>query len=424
MTSPFYIEPAGAGVGAGLAGIGQILRMNREEKELKEKEEAARKEQADAQTALLDAWHTGDPSSMMEAAIKYPSISKMASEGMGLLQQYQKDEARDFAIDVLSNPEGALEAAQRRAESLKMQGRDPGHTLDFIEQYQQNPEGALKELEFMLAGTDPDSYKAFAASREAGDLDTVVVGDKLIDRKSGEVVYDGTTGQGGAESGLTPIWARDPETGKYTAFLPNKAGGMTPLATPEGLEMVPDGARMAYNPANILERSEAETRAERIKALPSAERAQMRRQQQGTLVDDTIDRALEKTSGWSTGIGSWLQKVPTTDANDLRNLLDTIKANVGFDKLQEMREQSPTGGALGPVSDFENRMLQSVLASLDQSQSKEQFLENLELVREQVRNIVHGSEQQFIDTYSGLSGQPASGAAPRRRYNPATDSFE
>jgi len=70
--------------------------------------------------------------------------------------------------------------------------------------------------------------------------------------------------------------------------------------------------------------------------------------------------------------------------------IDTIKANVGFDKLQAMREASPTGGALGQVSDFENRLLQAVLSNLDQAQSEQQFLDNLEIVEGVYADIVHG----------------------------------
>src|SRR5690606_6556782 len=103
-----------------------------------------------------------------------------------------------------------------------------------------------------------------------------------------------------------------------------KDGTMTQIETPEGQEFVPDSGRMGYNPTNILEQSAAQTQAERIKSLPAQQRAQLRKKQQQTMLDNTIDRAAELTSGWSTGVGSWLQNVPTTDANDLRATLDTI----------------------------------------------------------------------------------------------------
>ena len=43
-----------------------------------------------------------------------------------------------------------------------------------------------------------------------------------------------------------------------------------------------------------------------------------------------------------------------------------------------MRDNSPTGGALGQVSEWELVLLQSVLGSLEQAQTKEQFVYNLD----------------------------------------------
>ena len=48
-----------------------------------------------------------------------------------------------------------------------------------------------------------------------------------------------------------------------------------------------------------------------------------------------------------------------TKANQFGKSLDTIKANVGFGELQKMRDNSPTGGALGQVSQMELDLLNS-----------------------------------------------------------------
>jgi len=78
----------------------------------------------------------------------------------------------------------------------------------------------------------------------------------------------------------------------------------------------------------------------------------------------------KKLVGYNTaGVGGLLAKVPMTDARNLQAKLDTVKANLGFDRLQQMRDQSPTGGALGAVAVQELVALQSTVASLDQLQS-------------------------------------------------------
>ena len=110
----------------------------------------------------------------------------------------------------------------------------------------------------------------------------------------------------------------------------------------------------------------------------------------------------------NTGMGSLLNWIPGTTGKDLETTLDTIKANVGFDKLQQMRANSPTGAALGSVSDFENKMLQSVIASLATSQSKEQFLTNLQRVEDTYNTIVHGPNYRGQQP-SGTSAQLPAG---------------
>jgi len=52
----------------------------------------------------------------------------------------------------------------------------------------------------------------------------------------------------------------------------------------------------------------------------------------------------------ATGVGAFLKNIPYTDALELNTQLDVIRANVGFDRLQVMRDNSKTGGALGNIS--------------------------------------------------------------------------
>ena len=109
------------------------------------------------------------------------------------------------------------------------------------------------------------------------------------------------------------------------------------------------------------------------------------------VVNDAIDRGLPMIDNFTAGLGgTMLSKIPGTAATDLTKLIDSVKANAGFDKLQAMREASPTGGALGQVSDKEIRFLQSVFGSLDQDQSPNQLRYNLELFRYVYNSMIHG----------------------------------
>ena len=121
---------------------------------------------------------------------------------------------------------------------------------------------------------------------------------------------------------------------------------------------------------------------------------------QWNLVEDVINKAIAQTSGITAGYGAWIKSLPRTDALTLSGYLDTIKSNVGFDKLQQMREDSPTGGALGQVSDFENRMLQAVKGSLEQKLSPSQLKTNLNIVLTNLRQLRKERNNAFEKDYA------------------------
>lgn len=115
----------------------------------------------------------------------------------------------------------------------------------------------------------------------------------------------------------------------------------------------------------------------------------------GNIIVEDIDRVLKGIDSAvlpAVGVGaSTLSGIPGTAAHDVSKLLDGVKANIAFDKLQQMRESSPTGAALGAVSDREMALLQSVVGSLEQSQSATQFKQNLQRLRNLTMDVIHGA---------------------------------
>jgi len=101
-----------------------------------------------------------------------------------------------------------------------------------------------------------------------------------------------------------------------------------------------------------------------------------------------LGEAKEVVGTFSTGVqGVALSLIGGTPANTLANRLATIKANVGFDRLQAMREASPTGGALGQVAVQELFSLQAAEGSLDQNQSPEELTKNLDAIEQHYRTL-------------------------------------
>lgn len=78
-------------------------------------------------------------------------------------------------------------------------------------------------------------------------------------------------------------------------------------------------------------------------------------------------------------IGSRLSGI-NQEATDVKNSLATLQSIVSFDRLQAMREASPTGGALGAVSERELALLQSSLGALSQDSSPEQLRQTLDFI--------------------------------------------
>lgn len=117
-------------------------------------------------------------------------------------------------------------------------------------------------------------------------------------------------------------------------------------------------------------------------------------------VVDKARRAKELSQqGWfATGFGSdTAGGIAGTSAADVQALLDTIGGNIAFDRLSRMRAESPTGGALGNVTERELALLQSTVSSLSRTQSDAQFQRAMDDVinaYERVLRKLPGAEEE------------------------------
>lgn len=120
------------------------------------------------------------------------------------------------------------------------------------------------------------------------------------------------------------------------------------------------------------------------------ENGNMARRQAQNVVE-VVDRSINSLEGSDAAagfVGNLLSRVPGTNTFSLGEDIDTIKANLGFDRLQQMRDASPTGGALGQVSERELAQLERTVRSLAIAQPKERLIENLRTVRDQYQAIL------------------------------------
>ncbi len=107
--------------------------------------------------------------------------------------------------------------------------------------------------------------------------------------------------------------------------------------------------------------------AEEAKSLSRATAAAKGLASQAENIGDiakTTQRQVGKA--FTTGVSGLIMSLkPGSTAKDMRANLDTLTADAAFTSLQAMRDASPTGGALGQVSERELTLLGAAVRSLD-----------------------------------------------------------
>ena len=136
--------------------------------------------------------------------------------------------------------------------------------------------------------------------------------------------------------------------------------------------------------ANSLKQTALEAKLEAADAKQADADAKQTRAAKGSIshaeqmIKDTKD-ALSLVKFETTGrTGQAAAAInPGGEAGSLRQRIVTMKANLGFDRLQKMRDESPTGGALGQVAVQELEALQASVASLSPLQSEAELSRNM-----------------------------------------------
>jgi len=125
--------------------------------------------------------------------------------------------------------------------------------------------------------------------------------------------------------------------------------------------------------------------------------------------DKTIELAerLLNNPALDSIIGNVQGNVPETvlsvlsqDAANALSDYNALLAVAGFQELQAMRDASPTGGALGQVSDSENKLLQQSAFASSRTQSEAKFRESVKTYLKLLRESKGRVEKAYERTYS------------------------
>ena len=324
----------------------------------------------------------------------------------------------------LYGPAMALDkSAREQAESTAKTGKTQAET------YAINMKAARDQLAGMV--NDQASYSAWRtnALRLLGPevenvippqfspktkAELILTGDEWLKRNAptiaeqnvvrGQDMTDARTrAEGAANRGVT-MRGQNMTDARSKAATEASAAAASAGKVPPGYRTKPDGSLEAI-PGGPADEKTGD-KARKMKAREEGAKAR------AELVSSKIDEALGQTGFFSTGfVGSQLGKIPGMGAYDLKKTIDTVKANIGFQELQAMREASPTGGALGQVAVQELNMLQAVIASLDEGQSEPQLRANLAQAK-----------KHFENWKKTLSGDEAKSEQPQRRASDKTPS--
>lgn len=155
--------------------------------------------------------------------------------------------------------------------------------------------------------------------------------------------------------------------------------------------------------------------AKRTDKAEKQEAAKIMAVNHATKVIGDVQEATGLVGGMTTGLlGKGQSFVPGTDAFNLNQRLLTIKANLGFDRLQQMRDASPTGGALGQVAVQELNALQATVGSLEIGQDRKELNKNLNKIEHHYSNWMRTTQgekpvtfEEFMKTKQPTQAAPA-----------------
>ena len=99
------------------------------------------------------------------------------------------------------------------------------------------------------------------------------------------------------------------------------------------------------------------------------------------------------------------------EAVDFRNELATIQANIAFDRLQQMRDASKSGAALGSVTERELDLLMNAYGNLNQSTSPDLLRQNLLNIKRIMTKIENDpvASAAYYGGGGGGAGSPTNG---------------
>lgn len=268
-------------------------------------------------------------------------------------------------------------------EILQQSGGDPQRYLQLRQAWQED-----------LVRRNPKKFGRYAKSWENRNLDLASVIGSVGRAPPGQAMGGGpavysTPGKPAKEGG-----------GGYTVLSPEEVAA---LGLPQHVrwqrsdkgKIEPIGGLAQLNPANVAKMEKKQQIYDSITANMSA----MEKAAEALIRHPGLERA--------AGIRSYAPSLRGGAAANFEADLDALKSKIGFAILNDMRQMSPTGGALGNVSNFEVDTLQRNIAALDLTQSPAQLRARIKQISDYAKGLRERYSRAYNMDKSSLLGDQA-----------------
>lgn len=289
---------------------------------------------------------------------------------------------------------------------------------------------ASDAVDMLAGGENDETINAFMQARSAEE--GLPYSPEVLSMVKGRFAQM----QGGGEAYGSVVYGED-ENGNVVAMQPTKSGKFAIPQAPQGVritlptkpvnlggeqvfvdprnptqpvaryEVTPKPTETPDYQADVTTAKEAAKNAEKKRAgYPKVRDAVAATEQNANTVSSVIDKAgaliqQGRSSGWWSLAGG----LPESQAKTLRALFQQIKANIGFNYLAEMRQNSPTGGAVGNLTEKEFELLASTAGTLDPSLDPEILLQILADMKNGQQRTITRMKSAYENDYADYMQQ-------------------
>lgn len=317
-----------------------------------------------------------------------PTLIQFAREGLKALDEedlYQRETAR------LGLPGAATPAAPTNAMAAPA-----GITRDTVQNMMMSPSGRIREQGKALAPTleKPEKPQTYTPSAD-------MQGYELAKSEGFKGTFFDYKRQL-AEAGRAPPQPREPKPEPAPIPVVDPASGQ--------VKYVPREQAVGMTPPQFMESLTPKERQQREAKFPQATSAvKTFENTSNTLIKDLETLAKHPGLNSITGIAAGRLPGITSAGREAEALFDKIMARGGFQELHNMRQASPTGGALGNVSNQEGAQLRQAFAALDRRQDAASVRKAIADAVNQIRTSQQTIKDAYDLTYEYKQG---GGAAP------------